>query len=396
MGQYDEMDFILQWNADLSEVKQIDGFNFEITHPAPYDQLFESNIKVCLWKAITTILANIQESLVEIGLIIDTFSIHNKAPGLFLRLQWTCNCTPRHTNTVSLDLTPTLLLKEKTLGDYWTLQREIPRGVTHKMVEQLKSAPVALVPRWGDVRDEPGNQTGHVTSPWELSLNVCDYKIFQLLAEENQNICVLYRLLKVFRDVLFPQEIALTTPNEKFDRTLKYKQLISSYQLESILLEEVEQHSGIPEKWDNNSLKDRLISCLTRIKKNRYRSLLTNEWDHILKIDGHHTKEMRNLHNHVVKIIECTIKTLNSRGLSVLNKDGENTERKSLECIYLLHLNKDTIKMEAFRGDTEALQRRVPVYVHDVKNVPCYVRKSGLLRTLHNRLLDMCQAASSE
>ena len=90
-----------------------------------------------------------------------------------------------------------------------------PGSTYGAIIDTLKSAPVSLIPWRGKI--EPDASGRYVTTQWRVSLNVCDWKIFQLLDAKSPNVRKVYRLLKTIRDRICPSEIHLKKINTSDD-----------------------------------------------------------------------------------------------------------------------------------------------------------------------------------
>ena len=129
-----------------------------------------------------------------------------------------------------------------------------------------------------------------VTSQWRLSMNVCDWKLFQMLDDISPNIRKAYRLLKIIRNEVFPREFKSRKLRSSFyflmeqKYFLKESQVVSSHVLENIVLGEVERHPAHI-YWAGSLLIERIVSCLSSIQKNRYKSILTGKYQEILLTD---------------------------------------------------------------------------------------------------------------
>ena len=342
VNTFDELDFILKWNIECEEDRESrSGETFKFTHPAPHPKLRKKSLNEILIDVVKDIVIGVNGSLRKFHVEIEAVEPHEKSPGIYMLLIWTCH--NNHAHRIAIDLTPSILLTELQLGDVWKRSHEIMTGggsEYDRVLNELKQAPVSLVPMRGTIQSNPD---GTVTTKWPLSLNICDWKIFKMLDGISPNIRVVYRLLKIIRDRICPREYkrakiqilehrreslvpkSVPVPSgeqprnilqgQTLDRkhitniNLKDSQIISSYILENILLSEVEKHSS-SEEWDQENLVNRLIGCIRCIQDNDYKRLLSGKHVELLSNDSALSDINMQLSERITKDLSYVIKAL--------------------------------------------------------------------------------------
>jgi len=270
VGQFDEIDFIGEaTNADF-KMNQSASLDFKVSIPQEGQcnnvmlmrDFIHRYLKHYLKSECTPIHEKEAEEKDKYKVKVKSCLPNRFSPAVCTVFEW--RCIRDHVHELSVDLTPALphqrvkdlLPRIEVLGD--TPFKEIK--------DEILDTIIHLVP----TKDQHFIfKDGFVISYWKVSLIKANSFIYEHLDNFSPNVKKVYRLLKIFRDVLFPYFVKASSNDQSVDG-----QLLSSYALFNILLEEVLENPH-EDCWIYPRLRERLVSVFHRIAKGQFTEFLT-------------------------------------------------------------------------------------------------------------------------
>ena len=277
--QWDEFDYSIQLDTSTCSKCTIVDRSFLVVNCISENSVF-MDPKNFLHNGINEVLSGLRKpDKPQSGVVyLDKVYCHSNGPGVCMILGWSC---PRgHQHTISIDLVPAIVLKDKTLGNVWAPPPWFDAEPFVKVKEVLQNMHPVFVPHY----QMPTEGNGALQSRWKLSFKFCDKFVLQA-ANERTDRCVKHtlRFLKLMRNILFPKIMKRNIRMEDDVYTCNLSELVSSHVVAQVMFRELINHPQ-PYKWTGEHFLPRLMSILNALLLDNVECLYTRGMLHILPI----------------------------------------------------------------------------------------------------------------
>ena len=245
------------------------------------DSHIDSNLKIYLCQALSYFLRREKrpDNPATGQVYVQACFSYPVAPAVCTVFAWQCAAGHRH--ELSVDLTPCIMWEGKHLKDVVRIPSFFslpPFKVIKKELEMLTPM-LVLSPTQHSIAT---SSKLNVVSNWRVSYSCTKDIIWRLLDSISAYIRIIFKYMKVARNVIYPYYIKFKPNNKAVQGSWQGGQVFSSWTLFNILLHKV-RHNPSSDAWGHGQFRKRLLETLHSMLEETYEDFFTESRESSIK-----------------------------------------------------------------------------------------------------------------